>query len=132
MRYEEGPTAHAEVLVDAPLDRVWELVTDINLPARFSNEFRGATWIDDGPAMGVRFAGRNWHKAMGERRDPALRDADGVERAPRVYDTCGALDAVRRRTRATSPCTPTRQPASSTSSHACADAWVLQTREQPA
>jgi hypothetical protein len=66
MRYEEGPTAHAEVLVDAPLDRVWELVTDINLPARFSNEFRGATWIDDGPAMGARFVGRNWHKAMGE------------------------------------------------------------------
>ncbi len=58
MRYEEGPTAHAEVLIDAPLDRVWELVTDINLPAQFSNEFRGATWIDDGPAMGTRFAGR--------------------------------------------------------------------------
>src|SRR5438874_8972632 len=66
MRYEEGPTAHAEVLIDAPLDRVWELVTDINLPAQFSNEFRGATWIDDGPAMGARFVGRNWHKAMGE------------------------------------------------------------------
>ena len=33
MRYEEGPTAHAEVLIDAPLDRVWELVTDINLAA---------------------------------------------------------------------------------------------------
>ena len=66
MRYEEGPTAHAEVLIDAPLDRVWKLVTDINLPAQFSNELRGATWIDDGPAMGARFAGRNWHQAMGE------------------------------------------------------------------
>ena len=66
MRYDEGPTAHAEVLIDAPLDRVWELVTDINLPAQFSNEFRGATWIDEGPAMGARFVGRNWHKAMGE------------------------------------------------------------------
>ena len=50
MRYEEGPTAKAEVVIDAPLARVWELVTDINLPARFSDEFRGATWIDDGPA----------------------------------------------------------------------------------
>ena len=66
MRYEEGPTAEADVLIDAPVERVWELVTDINLPARFSNEFRGATWIDAGPALGARFAGRNWHKAMGE------------------------------------------------------------------
>ena len=66
MRYDEGPTAHAEVLIDATLDRVWELVTDINLPAQFSNEFRGATWIDAGPAAGARFVGRNWHKATGE------------------------------------------------------------------
>ena len=46
------------------LDRVWELVTDINLLARLERVC-GATWID-GPAMGARFAGRNWHKAMGE------------------------------------------------------------------
>jgi hypothetical protein len=66
MRYDEGPSAHAEVVVDAPLERVWELVTDINLPAQFSNEFRGASWMDEGPAVGSRFVGRNWHKAMGE------------------------------------------------------------------
>jgi uncharacterized protein YndB with AHSA1/START domain len=66
MRYEEGPTAEVEVLIDAPVDRVWELVTDINLPAQFSAEFRGATWIDAGPAVGARFVGRNWHEAMGE------------------------------------------------------------------
>ena len=66
MKYEEGPTVEAEVLIDAPLDRVWELVTDINLPAQFSTEFRGATWVDAGPAVGARFVGRNWHKAMGE------------------------------------------------------------------
>ena len=66
MRYDEGPTAEATVIIDAPIARVWQLVTDINLPAQFSDEFRGATWIDDGPAMGARFVGRNWHKAMGE------------------------------------------------------------------
>jgi uncharacterized protein YndB with AHSA1/START domain len=66
MRYDEGPTAEADVLIAAPLQRVWELVTDINLPAQFSIEFRGATWIDDGPAMGARFVGRSWHKAMGD------------------------------------------------------------------
>jgi uncharacterized protein YndB with AHSA1/START domain len=66
VRYDEGPTAHAEVVIDAPVEVVWDLVTDINLPAQFSKEFRGATWIDEGPAMGARFVGRNWHKAMGE------------------------------------------------------------------
>ena len=53
MRYDEGPTAHAEVVIDAPVEVVWALVTDINLPAQFSKEFRGATWIDEGPAMGA-------------------------------------------------------------------------------
>jgi uncharacterized protein YndB with AHSA1/START domain len=66
MRYEDGPTAEAEVLVAAPVERVWALVTDIGLPARFSSEFRGADWLDDGPRVGARFVGRNWHKAMGE------------------------------------------------------------------
>ena len=41
MRYDEGPTAEATVIIDAPVARVWQLVTDINLPAQFSNEFRG-------------------------------------------------------------------------------------------
>src|SRR5437899_2844927 len=49
MRYQEGPTAQAEVVIEAPAARVWELVTDINLPAQFSSEFRGATWVDEGP-----------------------------------------------------------------------------------
>ena len=50
MRYEDGPTVEVEVLIDAPIERVWALVTDIDLPARFSTEFLGATWLDDGPA----------------------------------------------------------------------------------
>jgi uncharacterized protein YndB with AHSA1/START domain len=66
VKYEDGPTAEVEVLIDAPVETVWALVSDINLPARFSNEFRGAEWLDDEPAVGARFAGRNWHKAMGE------------------------------------------------------------------
>jgi hypothetical protein len=66
VKYEQEPTTEVEVLVEAPIDAVWELVTDINLPARFSAEFRGAEWVDDGPAVGARFVGRNWHKALGE------------------------------------------------------------------
>ena len=44
MRYEDGPTAQVEILIDAPIEEVWQLVTDIDLPARFSNEFAGAAW----------------------------------------------------------------------------------------
>ena len=65
MRYADGPTAEVEVVVHAPLERVWALVTDIELPARFSSEFRGAEWIDDGPAVDARFRGRNEHAAIG-------------------------------------------------------------------
>lgn len=53
--------------IDAPAARVWELVSDIDLPARFSSEFQGATWDDNaGPALGSRFHGRNRHDAIGE------------------------------------------------------------------
>jgi uncharacterized membrane protein len=63
MRYADGPVVEVDVLVHAPVQRVWELVTDINLPARFSAEFLGARWLDD---QRSRFVGRNAHPAMGE------------------------------------------------------------------
>lgn len=67
MRYADGPTAEADVIIHAPAERVWELVQDVDLPARFSNEFLGATWLDDGgPCLGARFVGRNAHDALGQ------------------------------------------------------------------
>jgi Polyketide cyclase / dehydrase and lipid transport len=65
MRYADTPTAEVAVIVEAPVERLWALVTDINLPARFSSEFQGAQWLDDGPAVGARFTGRNEHPAIG-------------------------------------------------------------------
>jgi nitroreductase/uncharacterized protein YndB with AHSA1/START domain len=60
------PGVTVEVDIAAPARRVWEFVTDINLPARFSHEFQGAEWLDGGgPQAGARFVGRN---AIGERR----------------------------------------------------------------
>jgi hypothetical protein len=39
---------------------LWELVSDINLPAQFSDEFQGAEWVEgDGPRAGASFVGRN-------------------------------------------------------------------------
>jgi uncharacterized protein YndB with AHSA1/START domain len=66
MKYADGPSVEREVLIDAPLDEVWSLVIDINVPAKFSSEFTGATWLDDGPAERARFVGRNHHPAAGE------------------------------------------------------------------
>jgi uncharacterized protein YndB with AHSA1/START domain len=68
MRYADGPSVEVETYVDAPPSRVWELVTDIDLPGRHSNEFQGATWLDDATsaALGARFRGRNRHPAIGE------------------------------------------------------------------
>jgi len=65
VKYADGPTVQVEMVVEAPVDVVWSLVTDISLPARFSTEFCGATWIDP-PALGARFHGRSRHDALGE------------------------------------------------------------------
>jgi hypothetical protein len=65
MRYADTPTAEVTVLVHAPAARVWPLVSDINLPARFSSELAGAEWLSPGPAVGARFKGSNQHPAIG-------------------------------------------------------------------
>jgi hypothetical protein len=66
VKYADGPSVEVDILIAAPSERVWELVSDIELPARFSSEFLGARWIDDEPRVGARFAGRNRHDAIGE------------------------------------------------------------------
>lgn len=67
MRYADGPTVEVEIHIDAPASRVWELVSDIELPARFSAEFQGARWLDGatGPAVGTKFEGTNEHPRVG-------------------------------------------------------------------
>ena len=70
MKYEDGPAVEVEVHIDASPAVVWDLISDITLPARFSLEFQGGDWLDgaDGgqPAIGARFVGRNRHQAIGE------------------------------------------------------------------
>ena len=55
-RPTEGPVVHAdgpgvtvEVDVKAPPTDVWPYISDIQLPARFSDEFQGAEWLSDTP-----------------------------------------------------------------------------------
>jgi uncharacterized protein YndB with AHSA1/START domain len=68
LRYRDCPTVEVEQTIAAPPDAIWALVSDIELPARFSGEFRGASWLDGcaGPALGARFVGRNHHPAIGD------------------------------------------------------------------
>jgi uncharacterized protein YndB with AHSA1/START domain len=67
LRYADGPSTEASIDIAAPPERVWELVSDLQLPARFSTEFQGAELLGGAtdPAVGARFVGRNHHPAIG-------------------------------------------------------------------
>ncbi len=57
-----------ERVVDASLETVWELITDITLMPRFSSELQRVKWADgfDAPCIGARFVGVNRHPNVGE------------------------------------------------------------------
>lgn len=58
-RLSEQPAVEVSATIRALPAVVWEYVTDINISSRFQDEFQEATWIDEGPALGARFVGRN-------------------------------------------------------------------------
>lgn len=47
-----------ETVIAADSATVWGLVSDINVPARFSREFKGGEWLDS-PGLGASFRGDN-------------------------------------------------------------------------
>lgn len=51
----------ASIVVDAPADRLWALITDITRTAEWSPENTGGVWLEPatGPAVGARFRGTN-------------------------------------------------------------------------
>ena len=55
-----APTDYIEVeiAVVADVAKVWSFVSDINVPAQFSREFKGAEWLDT-PGLGSTFRGDN-------------------------------------------------------------------------
>jgi hypothetical protein len=67
LRYADGPTTQCTIDINASASVVWALISDIDLPARFSTEFKGATFCDGAtqPGLGVSFTGRNEHRAIG-------------------------------------------------------------------
>lgn len=68
MKLSESPTTCAQIDVDAPAEKVWDIIVDLRTPALTSSEFQGAQWLDGatGPVVGARFVGRNRHEAIGE------------------------------------------------------------------
>lgn len=62
-RYADGPTMTAETTIDAPPSIVWALVSDIGLPAQFSDELQRAEWVvgTRRPELGAQFEGHNRH-----------------------------------------------------------------------
>ena len=64
----EGPGVTVEVDIDASPAKVWSLLTDISIGAKFSEEFQGAVWVEpsDVPAIGAQFVGTNKHPKIGE------------------------------------------------------------------
>lgn len=58
-RLSDRPTVEVSATIRALSSVVWDYVTDINISSRFQDEFQGAEWIDEGPALGARFVGRN-------------------------------------------------------------------------
>ncbi|MFF9765385.1 SRPBCC family protein [Streptomyces sp. NPDC014636] len=67
-RYADKPTVEVRTWIDAPPERVWNLVSDITLMPAMSEELQSVHWLDGagGPAVGARFVGHSKHEALGE------------------------------------------------------------------
>jgi len=64
--HADGAGITVEVDVDAKPADLWPYVSDIDLPARFSDEFQGAEWLSDTPEVGATFLGRNQNENLGD------------------------------------------------------------------
>src|SRR5690242_3116458 len=58
---QQGTRGEANVHIDAPPMKVWEVVTDIGRMGEWSPETVSCTWLDGatGPVVGARFKGTN-------------------------------------------------------------------------
>jgi len=73
VRYVDAPVVQADIHIEATPQRVWDLVIDIELPARLSPELQRVQWLDgaSGPTVGARFMGYNHNPVLGEWRTTA-------------------------------------------------------------
>ena len=66
--YADKPTVQVRTWIDAAPERVWAVVSDVQLMPQMSAELQTVTWCDgaSGPALGVRFVGASKHESLGE------------------------------------------------------------------
>ncbi|MFI5778104.1 SRPBCC family protein [Nocardia sp. NPDC051570] len=65
--YADTPTVAVDSYIETPPEQVWRCISDIHLMPTLSAELREVEWLDGaaGPAIGMRFAGRNVHESLG-------------------------------------------------------------------
>lgn len=66
--YKDGPNTSVEVLISAPVDEVWALISDPSLPERFSSELQEAGWGEHPsgePGVGSTIIGHNHNDSRG-------------------------------------------------------------------
>ncbi|WP_432176361.1 SRPBCC family protein [Streptomyces sp. Tue6028] len=66
--YADRPTVEVTTWIAATPERVWQLVSDVELMPGMSSELQSVEWLDGatGPAVGARFVGRSRHDSFGE------------------------------------------------------------------
>jgi uncharacterized protein YndB with AHSA1/START domain len=67
-RYADTPTVEVRTWIDASPQRVWQVVSNVELMPTLSTELQSVEWLDGstGPAVGARFVGHNKHDALGD------------------------------------------------------------------
>lgn len=70
-RYADTPCVEVETHVDAPPERVWAVVSDVELMPTMSTELQRVEWLDEPRVVGSRFVGYSSHQAMGEWSSPS-------------------------------------------------------------
>jgi ligand-binding SRPBCC domain-containing protein len=67
-RYADKPTVEVRTWIDATPERVWALVSDVDLAPAMSTELRSIEWPDGatGAVQGARFVGHSAHESLGE------------------------------------------------------------------
>ena len=86
------PSRRVSVAVSLAPQRLWPYLTDIQLPARFSEEFQRAEWlVGSSPAVGAVFLGYNENPSIGTWQTKSTITA---VREPEVFEwTVGDVDS---------------------------------------
>ena len=58
-RWDDLPHGEVEIVINASAEKVWDIVTNLDLWGSWSPEFQGGEWGPEGPVVGGSFVGHN-------------------------------------------------------------------------